>query len=206
MDEIVAFSGVEEFLETPVKRYSSGMRVRLAFAVALYLLYRLADFLLGLGHVVRRRGERGSRKRGEQAITNVLVALAAREGGDAKREAAKARRLLGDTPQTLLLAAYAGSISGDETAATEAFEKLSHRKDAAFLGLRGLLGQAVAREDWAKANDLAKAAERAHPSASWVRAERTSIAVRTQDWHEALLLNRDGAPHAALSAAAADAR
>jgi lipopolysaccharide transport system ATP-binding protein len=37
MDEIVAFSGVEEFLETPVKRYSSGMRVRLAFAVAAHL-------------------------------------------------------------------------------------------------------------------------------------------------------------------------
>ncbi len=36
-DEIVAFSGTEEFLETPVKRYSSGMRVRLAFAVAAYL-------------------------------------------------------------------------------------------------------------------------------------------------------------------------
>lgn len=33
-DEIVAFSGVEEFIDTPVKRYSSGMRVRLAFAVA----------------------------------------------------------------------------------------------------------------------------------------------------------------------------
>lgn len=36
-DEIVAFSGVEEFLETPVKRYSSGMHVRLAFAVAAHL-------------------------------------------------------------------------------------------------------------------------------------------------------------------------
>ncbi len=36
-DEIVAFSGVEKFLDTPVKRYSSGMRVRLAFAVAAHL-------------------------------------------------------------------------------------------------------------------------------------------------------------------------
>jgi len=36
-DEIVAFSGVDKFLETPVKRYSSGMRVRLAFAVAAHL-------------------------------------------------------------------------------------------------------------------------------------------------------------------------
>jgi len=35
--DIVEFSGVEKFLDTPVKRYSSGMRVRLAFAVAAHL-------------------------------------------------------------------------------------------------------------------------------------------------------------------------
>lgn len=36
-DEIVEFSGVEKFLETPLKRYSSGMQLRLAFAVAAHL-------------------------------------------------------------------------------------------------------------------------------------------------------------------------
>src|SRR6266480_2268666 len=36
-DEIVAFSEVEQFIDTPVKRYSSGMYVRLAFAVAAHL-------------------------------------------------------------------------------------------------------------------------------------------------------------------------
>lgn len=36
-DEIVAFAGVEKFIDTPVKRYSSGMGVRLAFAVAAHL-------------------------------------------------------------------------------------------------------------------------------------------------------------------------
>lgn len=36
-DEIVAFSEVERFLDTPIKRYSSGMKVRLAFAVAAHL-------------------------------------------------------------------------------------------------------------------------------------------------------------------------
>jgi ABC-type polysaccharide/polyol phosphate transport system ATPase subunit len=37
MDQIVDFSGVERYLDTPVKRYSSGMYVRLAFAVAAHL-------------------------------------------------------------------------------------------------------------------------------------------------------------------------
>lgn len=37
MDEIIAFSGVEKYIDTPVKRYSSGMTVRLGFAVAAHL-------------------------------------------------------------------------------------------------------------------------------------------------------------------------
>ena len=36
-DQIVAFSGLEEFLDTPVKRYSTGMYARLGFAVAAHV-------------------------------------------------------------------------------------------------------------------------------------------------------------------------
>lgn len=50
-DEIVAFSGVEEFLDTPVKRFSVGMRVRLAFAIAAHLEPEilLVDEVLAVG-------------------------------------------------------------------------------------------------------------------------------------------------------------
>ncbi|NLI80096.1 MAG: ABC transporter ATP-binding protein [Deltaproteobacteria bacterium] len=51
MDQIVAFSGVEQFLETPIKRYSSGMRLRLGFAVAAHLDadVMLVDEVLAVG-------------------------------------------------------------------------------------------------------------------------------------------------------------
>ena len=52
-DEIVAFAEVERFIDTPVKRYSSGMYVRLAFAVAAHLEPRDPD---------RRRSARGRRR------------------------------------------------------------------------------------------------------------------------------------------------
>jgi lipopolysaccharide transport system ATP-binding protein len=56
-DEIVDFSGVEKFVDTPVKRYSSGMQVRLAFSVAAYLEpeIMLIDEVLAVGDVEFQR-------------------------------------------------------------------------------------------------------------------------------------------------------
>lgn len=50
-DEILAFAGVEKFVDTPVKRYSSGMHTRLAFAVAVHLQTEilLVDEVLAVG-------------------------------------------------------------------------------------------------------------------------------------------------------------
>jgi lipopolysaccharide transport system ATP-binding protein len=56
-DEIVAFSGVEPFIDTPVKRYSSGMQVRLAFAVAAHIEpdVLILDEVLAVGDVAFQR-------------------------------------------------------------------------------------------------------------------------------------------------------
>jgi lipopolysaccharide transport system ATP-binding protein len=60
-DEIVAFAGVERFLDTPVKRYSSGMYVRLAFAVAAHLDtdILLVDEVLSVGDFAFQRRSLG---------------------------------------------------------------------------------------------------------------------------------------------------
>jgi lipopolysaccharide transport system ATP-binding protein len=56
-DEIVDFAGIEDFLDTPVKRYSSGMFVRLAFAVAAHLESEivLVDEVLAVGDLQFQR-------------------------------------------------------------------------------------------------------------------------------------------------------
>src|SRR4030095_6819120 len=56
-DEIIAFAEVEKFLDTPVKRYSSGMYVRLAFAVAAHLEPEIliVDEVLAVGDVEFQR-------------------------------------------------------------------------------------------------------------------------------------------------------
>ncbi|MGH2645573.1 MAG: ABC transporter ATP-binding protein, partial [Chitinophagaceae bacterium] len=69
-DEIVAFSGVERYIDTPVKRYSSGMYVRLAFAVAAHLESEImiVDEVLAVGDAEFQKkclGKMGEVSKGE---------------------------------------------------------------------------------------------------------------------------------------------
>jgi HemY protein len=171
--------------------------------VLVYVLLRLIGFVVFMPRRLRRWRTERNRRVGDIAVTRALVALAAGDTGDARREAGRARRFLGDSPQTLLLAAEAGRLAGREDEAEAAFRKLSAQPDAAFLGLRGLLRQAMERENWAEASALARQAEAAHPAAVWLRKERAVLAVRTRNWVDALHLADADAPKAALAAAAA---
>lgn len=70
LDEIVEFAGVERYLDTPVKRYSSGMYVRLAFAVAAHLESEIliVDEVLAVGDIEFQRkclGKMGEVSKGE---------------------------------------------------------------------------------------------------------------------------------------------
>lgn len=57
LDEIIEFSGVERFIDTPVKRYSSGMKVRLGFSVAAFMEpeVMVVDEVLAVGDTEYRR-------------------------------------------------------------------------------------------------------------------------------------------------------
>ena len=78
-DEIVAFAEVERFLDTPVKRYSSGMYVRLAFAVAAHLQPEIlvVDEVLAVGDAEFQKKCLGKmqdvRSRGERSYSSVII-------------------------------------------------------------------------------------------------------------------------------------
>ncbi len=76
VDEIVAFSGIDRFIETPVKHYSSGMYVRLAFAVAAYLEpdILLVDEVLAVGDAeFQKRCLNRMNKAGQEGRTVLFV-------------------------------------------------------------------------------------------------------------------------------------
>ena len=174
-------------------------------ALLFLILYVLLRLLIGLIRLPRTTGRWNAgrrRGRGEAAVTRALVALAANDGSAARREAERSRRLLGDTPLTLLLAAQAGRQAGRDAEADAAFRLLSEHKDARLLGLRGLLRHAMHKQDWPAATALASQAEAAHPGAAWLRDERRQLAVQTGQWREALRLSGpDGRPALAVAAA-----
>jgi lipopolysaccharide transport system ATP-binding protein len=83
-DEIVAFAEVEQFLDTPVKRYSSGMYVRLAFAVAAHLNPEIlvVDEVLAVGDMAFQKkclGKMSEVSRGGRTVLFVSHNMAAVE-------------------------------------------------------------------------------------------------------------------------------
>ena len=136
------------------------------------------------GSLLRARS--GSRREsGYRALTNGMVAVAAGDPDAARRFAKKADALLDDPPLTMLLSAQAAQLTGDEQAATRYFEAMLDRRETEFLGLRGLINQALKRDDRVKALSLVDRARTLRPSTPWVHAAAFDLEVRQRKWSEA---------------------
>ena len=132
-------------------------------AVVAALVYRFWIVLLGLPSAFGRRRTARRRRRGFEALTRGMVAVAAGDAEDARRQGKRAEGLLEDPPLTLLLSAQAAQLAGDEQAAERFFTAMLERPETEFLGLRGLLTQGIKRHDWDEALALARRAYRLRP-------------------------------------------
>jgi HemY protein len=172
-------------------------------AVALVVLSVSLLALLGAAlHRVprnfRRRRAARRRRTGEAALTSGLVALAAGQAAQATRHARRAAALLDGAPLALLLAAEAATRQGDPTAARQSYTALLERPETEFLGLRGLIGQALRAGDDGAARPLAERARRLRPDAHWLADSLLVLEARAGDWAAARATLADAARQGAL--------
>lgn len=154
----------------------------IVFAVTVALLYRFWLFLTRApGRIGQAFKERRSQK-GYKALTKGMVAVAAGDAEEAKRQVGKADSLLNEPPLTLLLKAQAAQLDGDERAAETFFTAMLNDAEMEFLGLRGLLNQAMKRGDDPAALELAHRAQTLNPKSAWLAETVFQLEARVGSW------------------------
>ncbi len=152
-----------------------------ALAVLSALVYRFWRFLIRAPGDLTRSYRAQRRQRGYQALTQGMVAVAAGEREEADRWARRADKLLDEPPLTMLLSAQAAQLNGDEAAARRYFSAMLDNEETRFLGLRGLLTQALRDGDEARALDPARQAHGLRPRTPWVLQSLFDLSQRRGD-------------------------
>ena len=150
--------------------------------------------------VEARRGQR--RAGGYRALTLGMVAVAAGDVEEARRQAKKAEGLLDDRPLTQLLTAQSAQLGGDEVAAQRYFKGMLEQPETEFLGLRGLITQALKGGDKAEALTLAERANRLRPGTPWVLDILIELRSGRGDWRAAQLALEEGLRRKAVAGGA----
>jgi HemY protein len=158
--------------------------VALLGMVAAGVFHLLRRMVTGPGAFLRWRHER-RREAGFRALTQGMVAVAAGDPEEAARHSRRADALLADPPLTLLLSAQAAQLNGDHTAAQKYFSAMLERAETEFLGVRGLLMQALHAGDEAAALKLVERAKELRPKTPWVLHRLYHLRARAGQWIEA---------------------
>ncbi|MDB5408721.1 MAG: heme biosynthesis protein HemY [Rhodospirillales bacterium] len=158
--------------------------VLLVAAIVTLIFVTLRSVFRAPDAIIRSRRDR-RRRAGYRALTQGMVAVAAGDGDEARRQARKADVLLAEPPLTLLLSAQAAQLNGDEGAAHRYFAAMLERPETEFLGLRGLITQALRQGDDATALRLAQRAHALRPQTPWVASSLLALQTRGGQWREA---------------------
>lgn len=170
-------------------RVDSSVAVALAALLALIVIVLLAAKLIGAilrgpGGIRQFFADR-RRRHGFEAMTEGLVAAAAGDARTARKLAKRSQRMMKDEPLTLVLSAQAAQLADDRTAATGYFTEMLEHDETEFLGLRGLLAQAMRDGNWSRALELARRANGLKPGTRWVVNTLFDLQTRLGEWAEA---------------------
>ena len=152
-------------LDTSVGALMVAIVIAILVSIGLWLLYR---WIVGAPGALLDGWGDSRRRRGYRELTQGLAAVAAGDGGEAQKHARKAEKLLAEPALTLLLSAQAAQLTGDRDGAKRAFNAMLDDEQMAFLGLRGLIGQALREGDQAQALAYAERAFQLRPQTPWV--------------------------------------
>lgn len=160
-------------------------------AIAVLVLVFLLRFgwagLVWVYHSISGGDPVGRELRGYRALTHGLIAAAAGDKAASDGMRLRAEKALGAThPGTLLLAAETAEIEGNAEIAHTKYRQMMRTPETAFLGVKGLLSDAIASGDDEVALDLARRAFRLRPNNPWVVDTLVDLLVRDGQWKEAL--------------------
>ena len=160
-------------------------------SVAAALLYRFWLFLCRSPGKMKTAWNTKRRQKGYQALTRGMVAVAAGDANEAQRQVRRADVLLDEPPLTMLVSAQVAQMKGDEAAASAFFTAMTQRPETEFLGVRGLLNQAIKRGDRTEALSLVRRAHRLQPKSTWVASNMFDLQIRTGQWLDARVTCKD---------------
>jgi len=160
-----------------------GLIIGIAFATAQG--YRIWLFLRRAPSQMTEVWRQRRKQQGYQALTKGMVAVSAGDADEAIRSVKRAEALLNEPPLTMLLSAQAAQLNGDEKAAEIFFKAMAENSETEFLGIRGLLGQAVKRNDPKGALNLAQRAHRLQPKSEWAANHLFELQTREGLWLDA---------------------
>ena len=169
-------------LDTSVGALAVGIVVLVLVCIGLWLLYR---WIVGAPGALLEGWGDSRRRRGYRELTQGLAAVAAGDGTEAQKHARKAEKLLAEPALTLLLSAQAAQLTDDREGAKRAFNAMLDDEQMAFLGLRGLIGQALRDGDQAQALAYAERAFQLRPQTPWVVHSLFDMQAQISQWKAA---------------------
>ena len=180
----IAFGGVETSL-SPLMFAIIVVAAFLALIILLKIvgiIVAVLKFVNGDETAVSRYFDKNREKKGFEALSDSIIALAAGDGKTAMSKATKAERYLDRPELTQLVNAQAADISGNKDRAQEHFKQLLKDDRTRFVGVQGLMKQKLADGDTDTALALAKKAFSINPTHAGTMETLFQLQTDKSDW------------------------
>ena len=160
-----------------------------ALVIGVWLFLKLAGLLVAVLRFINgdetalsRYFDRNRERKGFQALSEGMMALASGEGRVAMAKAARAEKYLNKPELTNLLTAQAAEMSGDRKKAEEVYKRLLENDQTRFVGVRGIMKQKLADGDSDTARKLAEKALTLKPKHQETQDVLLKLQAEAEDW------------------------